>query len=198
VAVSSWIEPSAQPCDGVIGLTLARRGAGRRGGLRGYGKGRDGRRFGVGVVGVQRVTTSVGPSGRPHSRMAMARGSEASFAPWAKGTSASRSRLSWLGSKAVVATKRTAREALHQHSHCLDRIARRRQGERGERRIRNMTRALLRCRVQSRGHLLDGSRRGTGSSSVEFHRSNPLSMAGATPAQLLSANPPFSRSRSVG
>ena len=154
----------------------------------------DAERFGVGVVGVQRVDQGRPFLDNPHTRVAMA--VDPTLMPLGQAEPALQIEIVVDLIEGVTAGKEAGAEALHQPSHLfVDRIAVAVKASEDRVEVGLTLGRCLRRRVQRRGHLLDGLDVAPDRLLLGFDQVQSLVDAGGQPVQLLLREPPFFTSR---
>ena len=154
----------------------------------------DAKRFGVGVVGVQRVHQRRPFLDDPHPRMAMA--VDPTLMPLGQAGPTLQIEIVVDLIEAVTASKEAGAEAPHQPRHLpVDRIAVAVKASEDRLEVGLTPGRGLRCRVQGRGHLPDGLDVAPDGLLLGFDQVQALVDAGGQPAQLLLCGPPFFASR---
>jgi hypothetical protein len=150
--------------------------------------------FGVGVVGVQRVHQCRPFLDDPHSRVAMA--VNPTLMPLGQAEPALQIEVVVDLIEGVIAGKEAGAEAPHQPSHLsVDRIAVTVKASENCAEVGLTPGRCLRCRVQGRGHLLDGFDVAPDRLLLGFDQVQALVDTGGQPVQLLLRAPPFFTSR---
>jgi len=150
--------------------------------------------FGVGVVGVQRMHQCWPFLDNPHSRMAMA--VNPTLMPLGQAEPTLEIEIVVDVIESVITSKEASTEAPHQTRHLfVDRIAVAVNAREDCVEVGLTLGRCLRCRVQGRGHLLDGLDVAPDRLLLGFHQVQSLVDGGGQPAQLLLCEPPFFASR---
>jgi hypothetical protein len=154
----------------------------------------DAERFGVGVVGVQRVRQCRPFLDNPHTRVAMA--VNPTLMPLGQAEPTLEIEIVVDLIESVIARKEASTEAPHQTRHLfVDRIVVAVNASEDCVEVGLTLGRCLCCRVQGRSHLLDRLDVAPDRLLLGFHQVQSLVNAGGQPAQLLLCEPPFFASR---